>query len=125
MSPSDEVSDTVHYELLDKLGAGRAQRCSFGDIALVLPTKKLQNQRGYFVLTDREYLLLWLLVRAQGSLITQDEMMYFIYDEKDKDIPLSNCLEVFLSRLRKKISALSQTVAIETFRSIGYRLVLQ
>jgi DNA-binding response OmpR family regulator len=70
-------------------------------------------------LTAREYVVLELLARRAGSVVTRAEMAEHVYDF-DGD-PDSNALEVFVSRLRKKLGGPS---LIHTHRGLGYRLAV-
>jgi DNA-binding response OmpR family regulator len=120
--------DMTHDILLGKIGAGQPSSHSVGDITFLLNTAgnagKIVGRLSTEKLTRFEYQIFWLLSRAPGALITRDEIMYFIYDEKEKDIPLFNTVEVFISRIRKKLQRVTDAVAIETFRGFGYRCVV-
>ena len=68
-------------------------------------------------LTAREYGILEQLVRRAGQVVTKSELSDHVYDfDSDRD---SNVLEVFISRLRRK---LGQPALIQTRRGLGYRL---
>lgn len=84
--------------------------------------KNLRGQLGSTHLTAHECMMLWLLIRGQGCVITRDEMVYFIYDDSEDDIPLGNSTEVVMARVRKKLAQVSNRVIIETVRGMGYRL---
>jgi DNA-binding response OmpR family regulator len=123
MHATAENFDRVHGELLAKIYAGIASQPSFGDITLDTFSRKVFGPEKAERLTIKEYSILWLLVRAQGRFITHDEIAYFLYEETDRDIPLGNCVQVFVSRVRKKLRKVKATVSIETFHSFGYFLV--
>jgi DNA-binding response OmpR family regulator len=114
--------ERMHFDFLETVGAGCNKRLSYGDVFLHLPNQFLYSVVDWERLSPMEYQIIWLLVRAQGGCVTYDEMVYFIYDERMKDIPLANTIQVFICRLRKKLSSISQMVVIETFRSYGYNL---
>lgn len=68
-------------------------------------------------LTSHEYRLLVYLLMHQGRVVSRSELTEHLYDQDfDRD---SNTIEVFVGRLRKKLSA----DVIETVRGLGYRLV--
>jgi two-component system OmpR family response regulator len=67
-------------------------------------------------LTSHEYRLLVYLLMHQGRVVSRSELTEHLYDQDfDRD---SNTIEVFVGRLRKKLSA----DVIETVRGLGYRL---
>lgn len=67
-------------------------------------------------LSAHEYRTLWYLMHHAGRVVPQAELIEHIYGEAlDPD---SNTVEVFISRLRRKLGA----AAIETVRGIGYRV---
>jgi two-component system OmpR family response regulator len=67
-------------------------------------------------LTGQEYRLLAYLAHNEGKVISRSELTEHLYDQDfDRD---SNTIEVFIGRLRRKISA----DLIETVRGLGYRM---
>ena len=68
-------------------------------------------------LTSLEYRLLHYMMMHQGRVISRTELVEHLYDQDfDRD---SNTIEVFVGRLRKKVSP----DLIETVRGLGYRIV--
>jgi two-component system OmpR family response regulator len=68
-------------------------------------------------LTAHEFKVLSYLMHHRDQVVSRTELTEHIYDQDfDKD---SNTIEVFVGRLRKKLS----TNVIETVRGLGYRLV--
>lgn len=122
MHATAENFGNVHGELLSKIIIKNTRLPSFGDILLRLPSLEIIGPGGSVRLSSYEYRILWLLVRAQGTVITVDEIMYFIYDDSDKDLPLGNSTQVLISRVRKKIKGVQSMVRIEVFRGFGYLL---
>lgn len=67
-------------------------------------------------LTSLEFRLLAYLMHHQNEVVSRTELVEHLYDQDfDRD---SNTIEVFVGRLRKKISA----DLIETVRGMGYRI---
>ena len=71
-------------------------------------------------LTRREAALLEELLRAPGQVIAKDVLEDRLYALDDAGS--ANALEAAVSRLRKKLSAASPALRIESKRGIGYRL---
>ncbi|MGV3655436.1 MAG: response regulator transcription factor [Noviherbaspirillum sp.] len=68
-------------------------------------------------LTSHEYKVLEYLMHRMGVVVSRTELTEHIYAQDfDRD---SNTIEVFIGRLRRKLPS----VAIETVRGMGYRLV--
>jgi DNA-binding response OmpR family regulator len=113
--------DEIHDVLLTKIDAGAMSTGVVGDLYIDFQDKKIIGPKGSEVLPRWEYQIFWLLSRGPGSLITRDEMCYFMYDEDEaRDIPLGNAIEVYISRIRKRLQRISARVRIETHRSFGY-----
>ena len=67
-------------------------------------------------LTAQEYKLLAYLMHHKGKVVSRTELIEHIYDQDfDRD---SNTIEVFITRIRKKLGA----DLIETIRGLGYSL---
>lgn len=57
------------------------------------------------------------LLSKAGEFVSRQEIEAAVYGEDPAKLPESNCLEVFVRRLRKR------GVPIETKRNFGYRVV--
>ena len=67
-------------------------------------------------LTALEFRLLSYIMHHQGKVVSRTELVEHLYDQDfDRD---SNTIEVFVGRLRRKLS----TDLIETVRGLGYRI---
>lgn len=71
-------------------------------------------------LTRREATLLGLLLRNQKTPLSKKRLYDGLFAFDDADVGL-NAIELYIARLRKKLA--SSTVAIETHRGVGYRIV--
>ena len=71
-------------------------------------------------LTTKEFTLLEYLARNAGRVIGRAEIADHAWD--DNYDPCSNLIEVYISRLRKKIDEPYETPLIHTRRGAGYRL---
>ena len=70
-------------------------------------------------LTRREATLLGLLLRSQGAVLSKQRLYDGLFAFDDADVGL-NAIELYIARLRKKLSASS--IGIETQRGLGYRI---
>ena len=71
-------------------------------------------------LTTKEYALLEFLVRRHGEVVTRTDIAEHVWD--DSYDPLSNLIDVYIQRLRRKIDDGHQARLIHTHRGAGYSL---
>ena len=71
-------------------------------------------------LTTKEYALLEYLVRRQGHVVTRGDIAEHVWD--DSFDPMSNLIEVYIQRLRRKIDDGHAVKLIHTRRGAGYTL---
>ena len=93
-----------------------------GDWSLDTRSSRVTSAGLPVALTAHEYKVLDYLMHRPGVLVSRAELTEHIYAQDfDRD---SNTIEVFVGRLRKKLSSSSSDSArIETVRGMGYRLV--
>jgi DNA-binding response OmpR family regulator len=90
---------------------------------LTLDTRRRSATMGTreLVLTAKEYALLEFLVRRTGDVVTRSEIAEHVWD--DHYDPLSNVVDVYIQRLRRKIEATGVKPVIRTRRGEGYQLL--
>ncbi|QDX27822.1 response regulator transcription factor [Sphingomonas suaedae] len=87
-----------------------------GDIRLDTRSGKVTKAGDPVKLTAQEYKLLSYLLHHKGKVVSRTELIEHIYDQDfDRD---SNTIEVFVTRIRKKLGA----DVITTIRGLGYSL---
>jgi two-component system, OmpR family, response regulator len=88
-----------------------------GDLSLDTRSGRVTRDGQLVNLTSHEFRLLAYLMHRPGQVVSRTELTEHLYAQDfDRD---SNTIEVFVGRLRKKLSPDS----IETVRGLGYRLV--
>jgi two-component system copper resistance phosphate regulon response regulator CusR len=89
---------------------------------LVVDTRRHSARRGSreITLTTKEYALLEHLVRHAGRIVTRAEINAHVWD--DNHDPFSNLIDVYVSRLRRKIDGGERIALISTRRGVGYML---
>ncbi len=87
-----------------------------GDIELDPRSGKVIQNGALVTLTSQEYRVLSYMMHHAGSIVSRSELIDHIYAQHDD--PDSNTIEVFISRLRRKLG----TRRIETLKGQGYRL---
>jgi DNA-binding response OmpR family regulator len=81
----------------------------------------LRNDSAEIVLSAREMALIELLVSAGGATVSRERILSRVW-QADRD-PLTNIVDVYVSRLRRKLAALDPAVGIAAVRGLGYRIV--
>ena len=83
-------------------------------------TQNTSSPSGSYQLTNKEFQLLELLMANPGQVISSDRLFEKIWGyESDAD---PSVIWVYISYLRKKLTALNASVRIRAIRNAGYRL---
>nr|WP_220791867.1 response regulator transcription factor [Gluconacetobacter dulcium] len=99
-----------------RYGALASNRLVLGDVEIDLGRQRLAREGGEVDLTAREWAVIALLARRAGAICSREQIedaLYGLGEEIE-----SNAIEVFISRVRKKVGA----GLILTVRGRGYRL---
>ena len=91
-----------------------------GNITLDQRTYELSSPTGSFWLANREFQILELLMQNPGNLISAERLMEKIWGY-DSETEIS-VVWVYISYLRKKLSALGANIQIRATRNVGYCL---
>ena len=120
----DYVTKPFHIEevlarvrALIRRAAGHASsEIECGPLRLDTRTARVTVNGSPLKLTSHEFRLLDYLMHHQGSVVSRTELIEHLYDQDfDRD---SNTIEVFVTRIRKKLGA----EVITTIRGLGYSL---
>jgi DNA-binding response OmpR family regulator len=92
--------------------------------ALVIDTRQRRVQFGGadVLLRAKEYALLEFLARRAGDVVGRGEIAEHVWDEHYD--PLSNVVDVYVQRLRRKLDRPGAESIIRTRRGEGYQLVV-
>ena len=102
--------------LIRRASGNASSELTAGDVRLDTRSGKVTKAGEPVKLTAQEYKLLSYLLHHKGKVVSRTELIEHIYDQDfDRD---SNTIEVFVTRIRKK---LGQDV-ITTIRGLGYSL---
>ena len=93
---------------------------TFGDISLNKSTFSLSRGNDVVKLSLKEYQILEMLMVNPRQLIPKERFIEKIWGY-ESDVEYNN-VEVYISFLRKKLTAVGSTVTIKTARGIGYFL---
>ena len=100
--------------------AQTTSRLRFGNITLDQSTFELASPAGSFRLANREFQMMELLMRNPRQLIATERFLESIWGY-DSDVE-PNVVWVYISYLRKKLTALQADIRIRATRNAGYSL---
>jgi two-component system copper resistance phosphate regulon response regulator CusR len=90
------------------------------DLSLDTRGRRVTRAGREVALTTREYALLEFLVRRAGDVVSRSEIAEHVWDERFD--PLSNVIDVYVQRLRRKVDDGRGESIIRTRRGEGYQL---
>jgi DNA-binding winged helix-turn-helix (wHTH) protein len=83
-------------------------------------TLKYKNKK--IQLTKKEFHLMKLLMQNVGRVLSHERIIDYVWDRRD--YVARNTIEVYISRLRKKLKCKNPIASIETIPCLGYKLVI-
>ncbi|HEY4161626.1 MAG TPA: response regulator transcription factor [Dongiaceae bacterium] len=104
--------------LLRRPGAALGVELTLGNVSLDTTGPNLTVGGKPVALTRREVTLLEILLRRPGKVVARNSIEDGLYGFND-DVG-SNALEVLVSRLRKKLTAVGADIHLHTVRGVGY-----
>ncbi len=90
------------------------------DLRIDTRSRKVERGGRLVELTAKEYNLLEYLARRQGDVVGRADIAEHVWD--DSFDPMSNLIEVYIQRLRRKIDDGHDVKLIQTRRGAGYAL---
>jgi two-component system copper resistance phosphate regulon response regulator CusR len=90
------------------------------DLVLNPATREVTRGGGRVDLTAKEYALLEYLLRRAGDVVSRADIAEHVWDEYYD--PLSNVVDVYIQRLRRKLDSPGRESLIRTRRGEGYQL---
>jgi len=114
-------------ELLARLRAltrrradGVAAEVKVGDLSIDTRRRHVRRGEREIELTAKEYDLLLFLARNAGRVVSRAELMNSVWD--DPGHAYSNVIDVYASRLRKKLDEDEESPLLSTLRGVGYMI---
>jgi len=96
-------------------------RLTAGPLTLETRSRRVQFGTRDLTLTAKEYALLEYLVRRAGDVVSRADIAEHVWD--DRYDPLSNVVDVYVQRLRRKLDEPEGESLIRTRRGLGYQLL--
>jgi DNA-binding response OmpR family regulator len=94
-----------------------------GDLIVDTQRRTAARAEREIRLTSKEYAMLEYLARNVDRVVGRAELSEHVWDENHD--PMSNAIEVYVNRLRRKVDAPGEAPLIHTHRGAGYRLGLE
>jgi DNA-binding response OmpR family regulator len=91
-----------------------------GDLTVNLITREVKRGSRIIELTAREFNLLTFLLRSPGHVFSRTQIIEHVWEYFFD--PGTNLVDVYIQRLRKKLSEGGEPPLIETVRGVGYRV---
>ena len=88
-----------------------------GDLAIDTRSHQVTRRGRTISLTAREYVFLEYLARSPGRVVSRAELTGHVWDENHD--PTSNVLDVYLSRIRRKVDGDEAVPLLHTRRGAG------
>jgi two-component system copper resistance phosphate regulon response regulator CusR len=99
------------------------ERLTAGRLILDTGSRQAQIDGRAVRLTAKEYALLEYLTRRAGEVVSRADIAEHVWDEYYD--PLSNVVDVYIQRLRRKLDAPAAESVIRTRRGEGYQLLAE
>jgi two-component system copper resistance phosphate regulon response regulator CusR len=93
---------------------------SYHDLTIDTRARRVERGGEVIALTAKEYALLEYLLRRHGEVVGRADIAEHVWD--DSFDPMSNLIEVYIQRLRRKIDDGHSLKLIQTRRGAGYSL---
>ncbi|HZL94697.1 MAG TPA: response regulator, partial [Vicinamibacterales bacterium] len=95
---------------------------SFHDLTVDTRARRVERAGRAIALTTKEYALLEYLLRRRGEVVGRADIAEHVWD--DSFDPMSNLIEVYIQRLRRKVDDVHPVKLIHTQRGAGYSLAI-
>ncbi|WP_309398439.1 response regulator transcription factor [Cerasicoccus maritimus] len=92
----------------------------YGDLTLNLATREVRWGEQSIELTSREFNMLEYFMRSPGRVYTRPQILEHVWQYHFD--PGTNLVDVYIKRLRQKLTDEGAPPCIETVRGVGYRL---
>jgi two-component system, OmpR family, response regulator len=89
-----------------------------GDLELDLLARRARRRGRDISLLPREFRLLEFLVRNQGHVVTRAMLLQHVWDIHFD--PMTNIIDVYVSRIRRKVDSNDDHPLLQTIRGVGF-----
>ena len=96
------------------------ERLVVGPLTVDTRSRRARVRSMEMALTAKEYALLEYLARRAGDVVSRSDIAEHVWDEHYD--PMSNVVDVYIQRLRRKLEVAGEDTLIRTRRGEGYQL---
>lgn len=121
--PFDAKELLAAVRAITRSGNEVGTKITYGDLSLNRTNFELSTAHAEVQLANKEFQMMEMLMANPGSVISVDTFMDHVwgYDTETE----SNVVWVYISYLRKKLSAINSSVRIKALRNAGYSLHIE
>lgn len=119
--PFQQVPSIVK-EILIKQKLADEQKTSLADLQLDYSHRTINRRKKSIRLTQKEFFILELLMSNVSRITTRDNIIDYVWDRRTYVAP--NTIDVYMSRLRKKLQSIKKTTKIRTIPCLGYEFIV-
>ncbi|HEY3159172.1 MAG TPA: response regulator transcription factor [Vicinamibacterales bacterium] len=98
-------------------------RLVVGPLTVETRSRRARVRSMEMALTAKEYALLEYLARRAGDVVSRSDIAEHVWDEHYD--PMSNVVDVYIQRLRRKLEVAGEDTLIRTRRGEGYQLTCE
>lgn len=110
------------HALLRRAGVRGNRRFTIGLARVDADALRLEGEHGAVDLTPRDVEVLAYLVERNDRVVPRDELLRAVWGFQRIERVETRCVDMHLSKLRKKIALATDAPLIETVRGAGYRI---
>ncbi|MEQ1567564.1 MAG: response regulator transcription factor [Myxococcota bacterium] len=110
------------HALLRRAGAQGRRRFRVADAMVDVDALTLEGELASVALTPRDVEILAYLAERPGKVVARDELLTSVWGFRRLDSVETRCVDMHLSKLRRKLAGATATDLIETVRGAGYRV---
>ncbi len=115
MSPQLSIQQMVSLSVEFLLSSNQSAEERF---KLNTEERKIQSKQAELQLTKREFFMLKVLLKNKTHITTREKLIEFVWGRKQYIAP--NTIDVYISRLRKKLGSFPSMPKIRTIPTLGY-----
>lgn len=121
---TDESEFIARSKAVSRRSRGHASSViSCGKVSIDMTNKKVYVEGREIPLTKKEYGIMELLMMRKGKMQTKDAIMDHLYNGMDEPEP--KIIDVFVSKIRKKLTAALAGDVIQTHRGYGFSIGME
>ncbi len=113
---------SIMKEILIKKQLRENQKSEFADLQLNYSHRTINRRRKSVRLTQKEFFIMELLMSNRSGITTRDNIVNYVWDRRTYVTP--NTIDVYMSRLRKKLQSVKKSATIRTIPCLGYEFVV-